>query len=271
MRRVLLVVLPVLAAVSAGGCTVGSGTGSAIGPLWILGCQDGHDYGTEADPNTFNLEPTFFAGEPIEGISDGIPANRLIIRMERTGNEIQISDTLFFDVIDSGMIARCLRGRTVAGVPDWDTTTGTADPSVMPPWCEQMAGPMGETRIHLLPFGPVRSALTPFATCQSTMHPPAVVSITGVAMDGWIDFSDFGDAEQPDRASEDRDPVGTDFKVNYGAPLRANFHVVLTDDRYEQAIHDNMIAVPPAPRIGGTLDGNFDFDLERGRSAQTFP
>ena len=85
--------------------------------------------GTPAIPELFKLEPTFFAGEPIEDISDGAPANRLIIRMQRTGNEIQISDTLFFDIPNSDLIAHCLRGRTVGGVPDWDTTsTGTLGP-----------------------------------------------------------------------------------------------------------------------------------------------
>jgi hypothetical protein len=28
---------------------------------------------------------------------------------------------------------------------------------------------------------------------------------------------------------------------------------------------------PPQPVIGGMLSGNFDFDLKRGRVAQTFP
>ena len=31
------------------------------------------------------------------------------------------------------------------------------------------------------------------------------------------------------------------------------------------------IDVPPDPRIGGMLDGDFEFDLKRGRAAQTFP
>jgi hypothetical protein len=275
MQRLLLVVLLGLAAASAAGCTIGEGTGAAAGPLWILGCRpddgkpDEPDYGSEANPKLFDLEPTFFAGEPVEGISDGIPANRLIIRMQRTGNEIQISDTLFFDVLDSGRIARCLRGRTVGGVPDWDTSSGTLNAND-PPWCEPMGGPNGETRIHLLPFGPVRSALMPLATCQSDMHPPAVVSITGVANGGWIDFLAFGPAEQPSKAPEDRTEVESTFKVNFGQNLSANFSVVLGDDRTETAIH-NMIDVPPEPRIGGMLNGNFNFDLERGRSAQTFP
>jgi hypothetical protein len=261
-------ILPALAAVSAAGCTIGDGSGAADGPLLILGCKKGKDFNED-----FHLKPTFFAGEPIEGISDGIPANRLIIRMERTGNEIQISDTLFFDVEDSGLVAHCLRGRTVGGVPDWDSTaTGTLDPNATP-WCQPNGGPNGETRIHLLPFGPVRSALTPLATCQSDMHPPAVVNITGVAKDGWIDFLEFGEAEQPGDAPEARTDVDAEsggFKVNFGDRLHANFSVVLNDDRTETAIH-NMIDVPPDPRIGGTLEGFFDFNLERGRSAQTFP
>jgi hypothetical protein len=275
IRRAFVAILPALAAASGAGCTTGEGSGAAIGPLWILGCTQNAkvvDYGTEANPKLFDLSPTFFAGEPIEGISDGIPANRLVIRMERTGNEIQISDTLFFDIIDSGLVAHCLRGRTVGGAPDWDSTaTGTLDPNVTTPWCEPNAGRHGGTRIHLLPFGPVRAALTPLATCQSNMHPPAVVSITGVAQDGWIEFLEFGDAEQPDLAPEKRtNPDDEDFKVNFGQNLSANFSVVLGDDRTETAIH-NMIDIPPDPRIGGTLNGSFDFNLERGRSAQTFP
>ncbi len=220
-------------------------------------------------PQLFKLEPTFFAGEPIEDISDGAPANRLIIRMQRTGNEIQISDTLFFDIPNSDLIAHCLRGRTVGGVPDWDTTsTGTLDPNVTTPWCEPM-GPNGSPRIHLVPFGPVRSSLLPLATCHSEAHQPAVVGITGVATDGWIDFTQFGKAEQPNKTPEAREAIG-DFQVNYDEPLAATFLIVLGDDRVVTAKYKG-IDVPPDPRIGGVLQGDFEFDLKRGRAAQTFP
>src|SRR5262245_36348382 len=103
------------AAVAAAGCTVGGGSGSAKGQLWILGCVKGEPYGTQAAPMDFDLAPSFFAGEPIEDISDGPPSNRLIIRMQRSGNELQINDTLYFDVPNSYQVARCLRGRTVGG------------------------------------------------------------------------------------------------------------------------------------------------------------
>ena len=58
--------------------------------------------------------------------------------------------------------------------------------------------------------------------------------------------------------------------MNFGQRLRANFHIVLGDDRMLTAIK-MMVDPPPAPTIGGTLDGNFDFDLQRGQGAQTFP
>jgi hypothetical protein len=40
-----------VAAVSAGGCTIGNGSGTATGMLWILGCEDGPNRGTEASPS----------------------------------------------------------------------------------------------------------------------------------------------------------------------------------------------------------------------------
>ena len=84
-----------------------------------------------------------------------------------------------------------------------------------------------------------------------------------------IDFEEFGDAAQPGDPPEMRGEL-TDFQVAYGDPLIARFSVVLDDDRVLTAEY-KMIDMPPPAAIGGTLDGNFNFNLERGRSAQTFP
>ena len=117
-----------LSLVAAGGCTVGSGSGTASGPLWIVGCLQGENYGSPppGEPRPFDLNPTFFAGEPIEDIADGPHINRLIIRMQRNGNGVEVNDTLYFDIPDSGKVARCIRGRTVGGVPDYDATDAPA-------------------------------------------------------------------------------------------------------------------------------------------------
>ena len=85
-----------IAAALAGGCTVGNGTGAVRGPIYLLGCSDeGNDYGSAASPRDFDLSPRFFAGEPIEDVGIvGKPNNRLLIRLQRTGNRIEVNDTL---------------------------------------------------------------------------------------------------------------------------------------------------------------------------------
>jgi hypothetical protein len=185
--------------------------------------------------------------------------------MQRTGNALEINDTLYFDIPSSYQVARCLRGAyTPTGEPDWDTGTGTLNTAYMGSWCEQN-GPNGRPRIRVVPFGPVRASLTPLDTCHMTAPGPTVVSVTAVAKDGWIEFQSFGGAT--DRTGEQIKP---DFQVQYDDALAADFDLLLNDDRTETAIY-KMIDVAPAPRLAGTLQGFFQFDLKRGRSAQTFP
>jgi len=281
MRYSLSSLALVTVTVAVGGCTVGSGSGSASGMLWIVGCLEGENFGSPppGEPHPFELNPTFFAGEPIEDIADGPHINRLIIRMQRNGNGIEVNDTLYIDIPDSGKVARCIRGRTVGGVPDYDaTTTGTLDPDptgtldpdpMLPPWCDWSAGGM-YPRINVLPDGPVRMAFAPLRTCGSRSRPPAFVNVTADAITGWIVFTNFSGAEQPNIPPEERTAFNGDFKVAFGEPLTATFHIDLADHRVIQAILQDDV-VPQDPRIGGTLDGGFDFNLERGRAAQTFP
>jgi hypothetical protein len=278
--RYSLIFLTFVTLVAAGGCTVGSGSGAASGPLWIVGCLEGDNFGSPPPgaPREFDLKPTFFAGEPIEDIGDGPRINRLIIRMQRNGNGIEANDTLYFDMPDSGKVARCIRGRTVGGVPDYDaTTTGTLPPTdpndpnaVGDPWCQWSPG-AAFPRINILPDGPVRVALAPLRTCGSPSQPPAFVNVVGDAFRGWIEFEYFSGAQQPELPSEERGAFDDDFKVGFGQRLAATFHIEeLVDHRVIIAIREDDL-LPQASRIGGTLDGYFDFNLERGRAAQTFP
>jgi len=291
-RRGLLVALAALAQVLVavfllGGCAVGNGSGAAAGPIYLLGCTEDGNYGEPGMERLFNLSPTFFAGEPIEDIGVALPENRLVIRLQRNGNRIEVNDTLYIDVQDAYEVARCVRGRTVGGVPDWDQRMTTSTYTIQPtttPWCDWSgtaspadggvdggadggvdAGPpppAGHARIHLGTEEFIRSSLSLLFTCHQA-------TVVGVAFDGWIDFLDFGPAAQPDLLPGDRTMIERDFKVNFGDRLRANFHIVLNDERIVASI--KALMPPPAPKIGGTLDGFFDFDLERGRGAQPFP
>jgi len=118
-------------------------------------------------------------------------------------------------------------------------------------------------RIHLTPYTDVIGSLVLYQTCPDGNN-------VGSVVDGWIQFESFGSAEQSNLAPEERTPIPFGFVINYGERLRATFHAVIGDPRYVTAVKTG--ATPPtSPNIGGTLDGYFDFDLARGRSAQPFP
>jgi hypothetical protein len=294
----------VVGAALCGACTVGSGTGAATGNIWMLGCDNTHDLGSPTAPIAYSLQPSFFAGEPIEDSSQGAHQNRLVIRMQRDGSAIETTDTLFFDVEDSYEVARCVRGRTVNGQPDWNTDyrgtgawcdwTGTAfgggdGASGAEGGVSADAGDAGgasdagavdaaagagnvdgsavvesapHATIHLTTNGVLRSHLSLLGSCP-------LARLVGDSKDGAIEFIDFGDAAQPDLPPEMRGAVSPDFKVDYGGRLRANFRMVLEDDRVVTAPILNQPV--PDPRFGGDLGGSFDFDLDRGRAAQPFP
>ena len=200
----------------------------------------------------------------------GPPQNRLIIRMQRNGNAIQINDTLYVDIPDSFEVARCLRGRTVAGVPDWDTATGTIDPAITTPWCE----PVGTGRRSAHPPRPVRPG-------ARVAHAARHVSPDGGRADGRrhhgrgegrldrLPRFRLAPCRSRHGARIARRRSTTSSRSAYDDRLHANFQAVLEDDRVVTAMYS--LRLPPPPDIGGTLDGFFDFYLRRGRSAQTFP
>jgi hypothetical protein len=109
--------------------------------------------------------------------------------------------------------------------------------------------------IHFGPLEYVTAALTPIGTCPTAR-------LTGTAVDGWIQFINFGQATSAAT-------ISSDFKVNFNEQLTANFHAILQDDRVVTEINTLQMRMPP--QIGGALDGFFDFTFERGRAAQPFP
>jgi hypothetical protein len=286
----------------AGACTVGAGVGKADGVLFDVGCNKSNSL-AQPPGKPYSLQPAFFAGEPIEdvcpppGQCSGPHTNRLIIRLQHTGNRVEVNDTLYIDVKNAYKVAQCVRGQTLLGVPQWDTRDLTSSDGALMPglsWCDWNAAdadggadagggaadagaadagmtadagaPLVMTaarpRINLSTQDYVQASLAPLYTCIEARS-------VAVALPGsWIEFQDFGAAVQT-ADPENRTAVGGDFRVNFGERLRATFHLVLGDQAVENAIK-TRIAIPDT-RIGGELDGFFDFDLERGRAAQPFP
>jgi hypothetical protein len=261
-----------------------------MGKIFEYGC-----IGAPDAPADYNLQPTFWAGVPIEDLSvTGMHTNEMQIRMQNNSLALQYADTLFFDVVDSYEVARCVRGAVDinTGQPlynvteplpdggstlwcDWSgmaiTDGGLVDAGAITPGGPDagasLDGGMSVTatspRIRVTPYTDVRSS---FATLSRF----GINKVTGVAFDGWISFQDFGGAAQPDRAPTDREPVMPDFVIQFGDRMRASFYIVIGDQVVIAAKEHNE--PPPRPsEIGGNLHGYFDFSLERGRSAQPFP
>ncbi len=291
------------------GCSVGSGSGSATGSLFVVGCNNGNNFGVPMPggpgymigPASYSMGPTFFAGIPIEDLVQGPAAmNTLEMRMASSGLLQMYTDGLEFDVLSSYEVARCVRGRTVNGQPDYLVTqplpltlATAANPTPTTLWCDwtgmafsdggapdaampgapdagaSLDGGMSMTaaapRIHLTPYTDLHASLWLYKTCPDG-------NAAGAGIDGWIQFQSFGNAEQSNLPPDQRDAIPTNppFLINFGDRLRATFHVVIGDPRYVTAVETGS-APPTAPVIGGTLDGFFDFDLARGRAGQPFP
>jgi hypothetical protein len=271
----------------SGGCTVGSGSGYANGPVWVTGCfgpTPQGDLGTPTMPNDYHLNPTFFAGDPVEAATQP-PTNFIGLRMQRNGSAIQYNDLLTFNIQNSYEVARCIRGRIdpITGEEDWDhvglnlgpwcdwTGTGFSSDGGVSDGGTTTGGTPGRPRIRITSQGYVQASLALLASCPINLLQTSGPALDGHSVDGWIEFTDFGKAAESDLTPTDRDQVLLDFKVNFGDNLSATFHIQFEDHRVLTAIETQPTGPIPTPRMSATLDGKFDFNLLRARSAQPFP
>jgi hypothetical protein len=255
-------------ALLGGGCSIGNGVGEVKGQMYFLNCKRTKtpaDIGAMARPEPFDLQPRFFAAEPVQGIGRS-KINQLIIRLQPTGRQRELNDVLTFIIPDSGAIARCVRGRV-------DPMTGADYDQAN---CFQKAD---STVVRIAERDSlVMANFSPNATCESTLADPyvRVASATSTvrvpndgAWDSFSEFADFGAARQP-QAADQRTPIGDGFQVDIGERLRAvAFHLQLRDAAVFYAEERGTLV--GTQEIGGVLDGWFDFKLERGQGAQSFP
>jgi hypothetical protein len=288
MKRTHLVAFGA-AALFAGGCQVGKGVGAASGYIYELGCSGKGDYcsegvcGTDKNMAPFDLHPTYFAGEPIDDLRNynsagtGIMNNRLTIRLQRSGKQIELNDVLTFDVGSSYEVARCVRGRIDAsGERDWNEAN-----------CYR-ASDDGPGRLRVQYDSDVHAALTLNATCTANLVASAVSSpvpnpdptAVGAPVDpaqwlSWVEFQEFGGAAENDLLPGERHEISPKFRIDFGQRIYAtSFKLTLVDDSVVNAAIDDRPS--PVSQIGGILGGDpttgrFDFDLQRGQGAQFFP
>jgi hypothetical protein len=248
--------LPALGLLSA--CTVGDGTGEARGSLYVKGCNENGDWGQPELPRQYDLRPTFYAGEPVEDIKQNGTRNRIVIRLQDSGKSREANDVLQFDIVNSYPVALCVRGNS----PTEDLSA----------FCHRPPG-QAWPRIRVGPNLPIRVSLALRETCpRATLIgsgrdgtgavPHAIVALPPSEWRSWIELSEFGSASRQDPPRN--------FRVDFDERLTArSFHIDLLDDRVIEA--ERRRDPLPEPELTGSLEGRFDFKLERGQGAQTFP
>jgi hypothetical protein len=249
-------------------CSVGEGSGHVTGTLNVMGCST---KGIFPSPS-YNLQPDFFVGQPIDAdpiSAPTFPANQMIVRVQHSGARLEFADALLFWFLDSAQVARCLRGRgPPMGAQEWDSTL-----------CDRSApGPSVEGRILIgMTYEIAFSSFALSASCpKSLIFADALGACTDNSCPdlslcpgrgSWISFSRYGSL--PADPAQD---IPDGFKVNDGERITATaFHVELCDTATVEGKLANDFTPIPKPKIVGTLQGDFDFTLERGQAGQPFP
>ena len=142
------------------------------------------------------------------------PRTSSTIRMQHNGSAIQYNDFLTFNIQNSYEVARCIRGRVDpdTGAEDWDHVGLN-----LGPWCdwtrdgvperrrshrrrrEPRGAPPAVPRIRVTSQGYVQASLALLATCPINLLQTSGPALDGHSVDGWIEFTAFGDAADPIR------------------------------------------------------------------------
>ena len=246
------------------GCTVGNGTGSVSGELFVTDCWAG----------SYNLNPDFFAATPNPN------DDTLFIRIQRGSDYINFSDGVSILVSNVSKVASAID----AGAGP-QTLSISLPPSVVPPG---------------VPITPTANPATvQFALyMQGSCRPetPALYGMDTVTTNGATASADGGgarlcNAETVTLASQcgvtpvPVTPTGTStitFQALFDARLAngGDPGSLSANQRNIQASFDVLVADPrdecsgglgPPPPCRGHVTGSFQFYFERGKPAQAFP
>ncbi|MEP6652688.1 MAG: hypothetical protein ABJA82_04990 [Myxococcales bacterium] len=258
-------------------CAVGAGTGRVTGTIDAPQCTFDPPTGISGK-KPFNLEADFFAAVPIDAdaiLGPAFPANQMIIRVQHSGARMENANALMFWIFDSAKVARCLRGAYPGGVQEWDDSYCDRSDATRPPRLL-----IGMTREMVSAFFVLNASCpTAFlsanalgACTAADSNCPDVTICPGRG--SWITFTGFGDIEL-DKSK----PIDAAFRVNDGERIAARMDATSTEAAFHVELCDvatvndaiNRLVPLTKPRILGTLEGFFDFQLERGQAGQPFP
>ena len=256
-------VLGAIAIATTNGCTVGSGTGSVSGDLFVPDCWAG----------SYDLKPDFFGATPNPN------DDTLFIRIQRGSDYINFSDGVSILVthvsevasaIDNGGGAQTLSiSLPPSVVPPGVPITPTANPATAQ-FALYMQGTCRPETPGLYAMDTVTTngatasgdagaslctADTVTIANQCGVNPVPVVP-TGTST---ITFQSIFDA----RLANGGDPGSLSAKQRN---IQATFDVLLADPRDECSG-----GLGPPPPCRGHLTGSFQFYFERGKPAQAFP
>ena len=276
-----LISVAVLAA-SAGGCGIGEGSGSAQGPLWILGCRDGDPLRNAGQAHGLRPEAHLlcrradrrYRRHPAKQPPDhqheaqrqlGGDQRHPLLRHPQLGPDRPLHSRpnrqwrprLGHVVGDAGPGWYGGHRAPRAAVVHAARHHGRA--------ASDSSGSLRARRGVVLAAG---DAATSHRRCihpRSLPSPEWRTTVTSPSATSAARCSSDPDRSSRTLAPDARKRIDDDFKVAYDEQLQATFQFTVEDERVAAAMRD--MAVPPStPVIGGMLSGNFDFDLSAGAS-----
>jgi hypothetical protein len=90
-------------------CSVGEGSGSVSGSLFIHPCTSDSDYGSSPTAQKkYDMDPHFFVAAPIDDFPKPDPVNRISMRIQPSGNRVEEADVLIVTVANDLQVAQAL-------------------------------------------------------------------------------------------------------------------------------------------------------------------
>ncbi len=268
------------AALLLGGCPTGDGEGEVVGTFFLLSCDDAFNYGSSGAPARYDMEANFFVGEPIVDERESNPVNRLDIRIQRGGNNIEDVDSLYIQIANVRSVAESFSASAYAGTPVAESENVRANLSLYVT-CPTYFGRLAAT----LPAGaqacPNLDPATRDALCESMDYnapvDPAVAFSPFEPQSSCLIFCRFGNAERGGN-------VPHDFAIDFGDVVQGIFHLNLVEQRLLMSgaeICDDGVDNDGDGEVdetacehtagAGTIMGKFNFEVRRGQVAQEFP